>query len=163
VLADAYTWRVLGFSAGQAALSTLLTLAAGLPGAYVFARYDFPGKRLLRAVAGIPFVMPTVVVAAALGALIGPRGLVNAGLQALLGLAQPPIRISNGLGLVLLAHVFYNYTVVLRLVGGFWANLDPKLEQAAAVLGASRRRAIWEVTLPLLAPALGAAGRAWPP
>ncbi|MEI7768798.1 MAG: iron ABC transporter permease [Chloroflexales bacterium] len=157
VLADGYTWRVLGFSAGQAALSTLLTLAAGLPGAYIFARYDFPGKGLLRAVAGVPFVMPTVVVAAALGALLGPRGVDNAGLQALLGLAQPPIHIPSGLGLVLLAHVFYNYTVVLRLVGGFWANLDPRLEQAAAVLGASRRRAIWEVTLPLLTPALGAA------
>ncbi len=157
VLADGYTWRVLGFSVGQATLSTLLTLAAGLPGAYVFARYDFPGKRLLRAVAGVPFVMPTVVVAAALGALLGPHGMVNAGLQTLLGLVQPPIRIPNGIGLVLLAHVFYNYTVVLRLVGGFWANLDPQLEAAAAVLGASRRRVICEVTLPLLAPALGAA------
>ncbi|NNJ09489.1 iron ABC transporter permease [Chloroflexales bacterium ZM16-3] len=157
VLADGYTWRVLGFSAGQAALSTLLTLAAGLPGAYVFARYEFPGKALLRALAGVPFVMPTVVVAAALGALLGPRGLVNTGLQTLLGLAGPPIRIPNGLGLVLLAHVFYNYTVVLRMVGGFWANLDPRLEQAAALLGASRRRALWEVTLPLLAPAIGAA------
>ena len=157
VLVDGYTWRVLGFSLGQATLSTLLTLVAGLPGAYVFARYDFPGKGLLRAVAGVPFVMPTVVVAAALGALLGPHGLINAGLQSLLGLGQPPLRIPNGIGLVLLAHVFYNYTVVLRLVGGFWATLDPRLEQAAAMLGASRRRVIWEVTLPLLAPALGAA------
>lgn len=157
VLADSYTWRVLSFSAGQAGLSTVLTLAAGLPGAYVFARYSFPGKALLRAIAGVPFVMPTVVVAAALGALLGPRGLINSGVQALLGLTQPPIRIPNGLGLVLLAHVFYNYTVVLRLVGGFWANLDPRLEQAATVLGASRWRVIWEVTLPLLMPAVGAA------
>ncbi|NTV65240.1 MAG: iron ABC transporter permease, partial [Oscillochloris sp.] len=157
VLADDYTWRVLGFSAGQAALSTILTVLVGLPGAYVFARYRFPGKELLRALAGVPFVMPTVVVSAAFGALLGPRGLINVGLQGLLGLAQPPLRIPNGLGLVLLAHVFYNYTVVLRMVGGFWANLDPRLEQAAAVLGATRRRALWEVTLPLLLPSLGAA------
>nr|WP_202944524.1 iron ABC transporter permease [Oscillochloris trichoides] len=157
VLRDGYTWRVLGFSAAQAALSTLLTLLVGLPGAYVFARYHFPGRELLRAVAGVPFVMPTVVVAAALGALLGPRGLINLGLQALFDLPQPPLRIPNGLGLVLLAHTFYNYTVVLRMVGGFWANLDPRLEQAAALLGASRWRAIREVTLPLLAPAIGAA------
>ena len=157
VLTDGYTWRVLGFSAGQAALSTLLTLVAGLPGAYVFARYDFPGKQMLRAVAGVPFVLPTVVVAAALGALLGPHGMINTGLQVVFGLEQPLLRIPNGIGLVLLAHVFYNYTVVLRLVGGFWANLDPRLEQAATMLGASRRRVMWEVTLPLLAPALGAA------
>lgn len=151
-----YYWRVLAFTAGQAALSTALTLAVGLPGAYVFARYEFPGKALLRAVAGVPFVMPTVVVAVALGALLGPRGLINQGLQATFGLATPPIRLS-GLQAVLLAHIFYNYTVVLRLVGGFWANLDPRLEEAAAVLGASRLRALLRVTLPLLAPALGAA------
>jgi thiamine transport system permease protein len=156
-LSDPYYWRVLGFTAWQAALSTLLTLAVGLPGAYVFARYTFPGKALLRALAAVPFVMPAVVVAAAFGALLGPRGLVNQALQALLDLPQPPLRTQGGLWIVLLAHVFYNYTVVLRLVGGFWANLDPRLEQAAAVLGASRPQALLRVTLPLLLPAVGAA------
>ncbi|MCS6883057.1 MAG: iron ABC transporter permease [Oscillochloridaceae bacterium] len=151
-----YYWRVLAFTAGQAALSTALTLALGLPGAYVFARYAFPGKALLRTVAGIPFVMPTVVVAAAFGALLGPQGLINQSLQTIFGPATPPIRL-EGLAAVLLAHVFYNYTVVVRLVGGFWANLDPRLEQAAMVLGASRLDALARVTLPLLAPALGAA------
>ena len=153
-LAEPYYRRVLWFTTWQALLSTALTLAAGLPGAYVFARYEFPGKGLLRALAGVPFVMPTVVVAAAFGALLGPRGLLN---QALMGLGLEPVRVQGGLWLVLLAHVFYNYTVVLRLVGGFWANLDPRLEQAAVMLGASRRRTLLRVTLPLLLPAVGAA------
>ncbi|HMQ34664.1 MAG TPA: iron ABC transporter permease [Chloroflexaceae bacterium] len=156
-LAEPYYWRVLGFTAWQATLSTALTLAVGLPGAYVFARYDFPGKSLLRALAGVPFVMPTVVVAAAFGALLGPRGLVPQALEALLGPGFTAPRLTGGLGIVLLAHVFYNYTVVLRLVGGFWANLDPRLEQAAAMLGAPRWRAALTVTLPLLLPAVGAA------
>ena len=65
LVADSYYVQVIWFSAWQAGLSTLLTLALGLPAAYVFARYEFPGKSLLRAVATIPFVMPTVVVAAA--------------------------------------------------------------------------------------------------
>jgi thiamine transport system permease protein len=154
-LAEPYYRRVLWFTLWQALLSTALTLALGLPGAYVFARYEFPGKGLLRAVAGVPFVMPTVVVAAAFGALLGPRGVLNQAMEGLLGL--PPIRVQGGLWLVLLAHVFYNYTVVLRLVGGLWANLDPRLEQAAAMLGASRRRTLLRVTLPLLLPAVGAA------
>ncbi|NJN18983.1 MAG: iron ABC transporter permease [Oscillochloris sp.] len=156
-LSDSYTWRVLGFSTWQALLSTALTLAFGLPGAYVFARYEFPGKALLRALAGVPFVLPTVVTAAAFGALLGPRGLINLGLQSLFDLAQPPIRLQGSLGLVLIAHAFYNYTIVLRLVGGMLANLDPRLEEAAATLGARRVEIWWRVTLPLLAPALGAA------
>lgn len=156
-LADGYYWRVLWFTTWQAALSTALTLLAALPAAFVFARYTFPGKSLLRALAGVPFVLPTVVVAAAFGALLGPRGALNPLLQALLRLDQPPIQIGNTLALVLIAHVFYNFSVVLRLVGGFWANLDPRLEQAAAVLGAGRWRVLRTVTLPLLLPALGAA------
>ncbi len=139
-LFSAATGRVLGFTFGQAALSTALTLLLGLPGAYVFARYDFPGKALLQALATVPFVLPTVVVAAAFTALWGN---------------QSPLRYT--LGAILLAHVFYNVTLVLRMVGGFWANLDPHLEQAARTLGASPWRAFREVTLPLLAPALGAA------
>lgn len=156
-LADGYYLRVLGFTAWQALLSTALTLAVGLPGAYAFARYDFAGKALLRAVAGVPFVMPTVVVAAAFGALVGPQGLLGQAAEAVLGPgARPPVA-RGGLGIVLLAHLFYNYTVVLRLVGGFWANLDPRLGQAAAMLGAPRWRAALSVTLPLLLPAVGAA------
>jgi len=61
------------------------------------------------------------------------------------------------LGLILLAHVFYNYSVVIRVVGGFWANLSSHTEEAAAVLGANRRQVFWHVTLPALAPALLAA------
>lgn len=157
LVADSYYLRVLWFSAWQAGISTLLTLALGLPAAYVFARYEFRGKSLLRAVATIPFVMPTVVVAAAFMALLGPNGLLNAALQSLLGLDAPPIQILNTLPMILLAHVFYNYTLALRIVGGFWSALDPRIEQAAATLGASRARVFREITLPLLLPAIGAA------
>src|SRR3954470_20337716 len=154
LVADPYYLGVLWFSAWQALLSTALTLAIGLPAAYVFARYAFPGKTLLRAIATVPFVMPTVVVAAAFKALLGPRDLLNGALQALLGLAEPPIRLDQTLTLILLAHIFYNYSVVLRIVGGFWSTLDTRLEQAAAVLGAGRMRVFREITLPLLLPAI---------
>src|ERR687885_1351344 len=155
---DSYFFQVLAFSAWQALLSTLLTLLAGLPAAYVFARYRWRGKTLLRALATVPFVLPTVVVAAAFGALLGPSGLLNLVLQRTFGLNSPPIRLQGTLALILLSHVFYNFTVVLRIVGGMWANLDPSLEEAAAVLGGGRLRVWREVTLPLLLPAIGAAG-----
>src|SRR5262249_4848311 len=157
LLADPCYLEVLWFSIWQALLSTALTLAIGLPAAYVFARYDFAGKTVLRAIATVPFVMPTVVVAAAFKALLGPRDLLNTALQSLLGLTEPPIRLDQTLTLILLAHIFYNYSLVLRIVGGFWSTLDTRLEQAAAVLGAGRLRAFREITLPLLLPAIGAA------
>jgi thiamine transport system permease protein len=157
LLSNRYHLRTIWFTTWQAALSTALTVALALPGAYVFARYEFRGKNLLRALTTIPFVLPTVVVAAAFSALLGPRGRVNLALMGLFGLERPPLELQHTLAIILIAHVFYNYTVVLRLVGGFWANLNPRLEEAAAVLGAGRWRLLREVTLPLLTPALAAA------
>jgi thiamine transport system permease protein len=157
LVADTYVLRVFLFSAWQATLSTALTLLLGLPAAYVFARFRWRGKTVLRALATVPFVLPTVVVAAAFGALLGPNGVANAVLQSVFGFASPPIRLQGTLGLILLAHVFYNFTVVLRIVGGMWSNLPPSLEEAAAVLGATRWRVLREITLPLLLPAIGAA------
>jgi thiamine transport system permease protein len=149
--------EVIAFTFWQALLSTVLTMLAGLPAAYAFARYRFAGKSILRALLTVPFVLPTVVVATAFLALLGPKGRLNLWLASLLGLDAPPINLQNTLTLILLAHIFYNITVVIRLVGGFWANLDPKLEEAAAVLGAPPWRVFREVTFPLLRPALGAA------
>jgi thiamine transport system permease protein len=156
-LGTPYYVRVLWFTGWQAAVSVLLTVATGLPAAYVFARYEFRGKGLLQALTTVPFVLPTMVVALAFTALLGPNGWLNLLLMRALGLARPPLDLQYSLGAILLAHVFYNYTVVLRIVGGYWANLDPRLEEAARTLGASPWRAFCAVTLPLLLPALGAA------
>lgn len=146
--------RVFLFTVWQALLSTLLTLAIGLPGAYLFARYQFRGKSLLRALTGVPFVMPTLVVAAGFNALLGPRGWANTALMAIFPFSEPPIRFLNSLPAILVAHVFYNTTIVLRMVGDFWSHLDPRLEQASRVLGGSRWQTFWEVTAPLLTPAI---------
>jgi len=97
-----------------------------------------------------------MVVAAAFTALLGPRGTLNTLLN-WFDLAGPPIRLQQTIWLILLAHAFYNTTVVVRMVGGFWANLDPRLSEAARMLGGSRARVFWEVTLPLLAPSVAAA------
>ncbi len=143
--------QVLGFSLWQALLSTAATLLLGIPTAFVFARYRWRGKTVLRSLATVPFVLPTVVVAAAFSALVGRTGLLNT----LAG--RPWLSLDRTLTVLVLAHVFYNFTVVLRIVGGFWANLDPRLAAAAQVLGAPRWRVLREITLPLLAPVVGAA------
>ncbi len=144
VLTNADLLGVAWFTLWQAAASTVLTLIVALPGAYVFARYDFPGKRFLRAAATVPFVLPTVVVGTAFLALVGSNGLLG-------------VDLDGTIWAILAAHVFFNYAVVLRTVGGLWSHLDPALEEAARSLGASRWRAFTGVTLPLLRPAIAAA------
>lgn len=140
--------HVLWFTTWQALASTALTLLVALPGAYVFARFDFRGKQILRAVVTVPFVLPTVVVGTAFLALVGRGGL----LDELWG-----VRLDTTVWAILLAHVFFNYAVVVRTVGGLWSQLDPRQEEAARVLGASRFAAWRRVTLPALGPAVAAA------
>jgi thiamine transport system permease protein len=148
VLADPGIRHVLWFTCWQAAVSTALTLVVALPGAYVFARLDFPGKRLLRAVVTVPFVLPTVVAGSAFLALLGRGGFTDR----LLG-----VRLDTSVWAILIAHVFFNYAVVVRTVGGLWGQLDPRQEEAARMLGASRLAAWRRVTLPALLPSVAAA------
>jgi thiamine transport system permease protein len=146
VVTDARLRHIAWFTVWQATLSTVLTLAVGIPGAYVLARCEFPGRRVVRALVTVPFVLPTVVVGSAFVALLGDGGPL-----ASLGLDQT-------LGAILIAHVFFNYSVVVRTVGSLWSHLDPRPEEAARMLGASRLRTFREVTLPALRPAIAAAG-----
>jgi thiamine transport system permease protein len=149
--------QVLWFTIWQAALSTILTLAIGLPGAYLLARYEFRGKSLLQALSAVPFVIPTVVVAAAFYALLGPRGWLNLAAMRIFGLSAAPIHLTNTIYAILLAHIFYNTTIVLRMVGDFWSHIDPRLNQAARTLGANRLTTFFKITLPLIGPAVAAA------
>ncbi|MCL4247601.1 MAG: iron ABC transporter permease [Anaerolineae bacterium] len=157
IASSSYYLQTLGFTLGQAVISTLLTLLLAVPGAFVFTHYRFPGRSIFAALAALPFVLPTVVVAAAFLALIGPRGLVNQALMSTLDLTQPPIQLERTLTIILLAHVFYNYGVAFRLISAFWANRSLRIEEAARILGARGWRLWWHVRLPILRPALIAA------
>ncbi len=154
-------FSVLRFTFYQATLSTFLTFLLGLPAAVLFARFDFRGKPLLRALTAVPFMLPTVVVAAGFNALLGSRGWLNLLLSSLRNTqhATPEsIPFIGTLSAILVAHVFYNTTIVIRLVGNALTHHDPRLEQAARTLGADSRRVWTRVTLPLLRAPLLAAG-----
>jgi len=141
-------YRVLHFTFYQAFLSTLLTLLLGLPSAYLFARYNFRGKSLLRALTAVPFMLPTVVVAAGFNALLGPRGLIHV----LFPLSS--FEFIGTLTAILIAHIFYNTTIIIRVVGNALSSLDPKMEGAARSLGADSIRVWWNIILPLLRPSI---------
>ena len=124
---------VVAMSAAQAALSSLTTLAVGLPITHLVSRTEFRGRRLFQALVLLPFILPTVVTGLAL------RTLTQAWL-------------APGIGLLLLGHVYVNVAVVVKLVGPAWARIDERLETIAKSLGASNWQAFLTVTLPLLKP-----------
>ncbi len=151
-------WQIISgairFTVFQAVLSTILTIILGLPAAYLFGRFIFPGKNMLRIATTLPFILPTVVVAAGFNALIGPNGWLNLILMKILNSPDPVINIQNTLAAILLAHVFYNTSIVIAIVGSTLAQMDHKLEDAAKTLGASLWKTLIHVTLPLLFPSI---------
>ncbi|MEJ2855474.1 MULTISPECIES: iron ABC transporter permease [unclassified Saccharothrix] len=135
VLGSGETWELVGFTLGQALGATALALVTGLPVAFLLARCRVRGTGVVRAAVMVPFVLPTVVVGLAFRALWPDGGVLP----------------------IVLANAFFNVAVVARTVGGVWASLDRRAEDAARSLGASRLRAFTSVVLPALAPALGSA------
>ena len=146
------------FTAWQATASALLTLLLAVPLAWVLACHSFPGKRTLEAVLMVPFVLPTIVVAVAFTALVGPTGSLNSLLMRLPGVDEPPIRLLNTVWAILLAHVFYNVAVASRILATGWRGLDTRVEESAAMLGAGPGARFFLVTLPALRNSLLAAG-----
>lgn len=137
-------WRVAWFTTWQALLSTLLTLLLGLPIAGILARYEIPGRRLIRALTTVPFVLPTIVVATAFIALFDLLGPVGEQLE-------------NSAAAVIIAHVYFNLAVVIRAVSDQWSRLDRSEEEAARLLGSGPVKVLLTITLPRLRLAIGAA------
>ena len=134
--------RAVWFTLWTSTVATLLAGALGLPAAYVLHRLAIPGRTWIRAILVVPFVLPTVVVGVAFELVIGDSGPLG-----FLGVDGSPIAIVAGL-------VFFNTSVVIRVVGGAWESLDPRPAEAAAALGASPRQVLRDVTLPALRPAV---------
>ena len=127
--------RVGWFTLWQAVVSTALTFVVAAPLTWAVSTYEFRGRRLATALATVPFVLPTVVVGTAFVAL-GWRDSVWA---------------------IIAAHVFFNVAVVVRTVSTLWSRIEPRILEAARVLGATTWQVFLHVTLPLLRPALAAA------
>lgn len=144
------TWQVLWWTVWMAAQGTFWCCVLGLPGAWVFYVLRWPGawgriQVLARGLISVPFVLPTVVVGVALQGLFAPGG------------AWGFLGWQGGQGAIVAGMVFFNYAVVVRIVGQAWVRLDPRPLAAARCLGAGPVRAFRTVLAPALAPALGAA------
>ncbi|WP_435196949.1 ABC transporter permease [Natronomonas sp. EA1] len=147
VLADPFYHDLFAFTAWQAFLSTLASLALGLPGAYALARFEFRGRETLQSLTAVPFVLPSIMVAVGFVATFGREGPVN-DLLRFLGL--PTVDLVFTLPLVVVAHAFYNAPLVTRIVAAAWESVDGRAVETARSLGASPRKAFLDVVAPQL-------------
>ncbi|MFN8377098.1 MAG: iron ABC transporter permease [Anaerolineae bacterium] len=154
VFGSTYIAELFAFTAGQALISTALSLLIGIPTSYVLGSFRFRGRGVFLALATLPFVLPTVVVAAALLAVVGQNGLINSALRSLWGPEAPVLVLERTLSLVILAHVFYNTPVVLRILITHWMTRDRRAEEAAQLLGASPLSLWWRIRLRLALPSI---------
>ena len=128
-------------------LATLICLLLGVPLAWLLARVEFPGRRLVRAVVTVPLVLPPVVGGVALLLLLGRRGLLGARLELWFGVSLPFTTAA-----VVIAQAFVALPFLVIAVEGALRGVDRRYEDAAATLGASRWSIFRRVTLPLVAP-----------
>ena len=139
------TISAVWFTIWQAALSTAVCILLGIPGAYLLYRRRFRGRNALRVLITIPLVLPTIVIAIAFVAF---RNLHEVYSNFGIDIAD------NSIYWIIVAHVFINYSLSVRSIGGVWATLDPEIEEAAELAGAGRLRTLVAITLPQLRPAI---------
>jgi thiamine transport system permease protein len=144
-LAEPKTLEVIWFTLWQAVLSTVLTVALAIPGAYLLYRRSFPGERLVKALITVPFVLPSIVVAVGFAVF---RNVHDFWVELGFTFLMEPVY------WIIAAHVFVNYSIAVRTIGGVWATLDAEVEEAAELDGAGRLKILVAISLPQLRPAI---------
>jgi len=143
--------EALQLSLWTSTVATGISLLIGVPLAWVLARADFPGLRLLRALVTLPLVLPPVVGGVALLLAFGRNGFVGRYLDQWFGITIPFTPIA-----VVMAETFVAMPFLIVTVEGALRSADLGFEQAAASLGARRMTVFRRVTVPMVAPSLAA-------
>ena len=150
-LSGADATQALVLSLWTATASTVISLLIGVPLAWVLARSSFPGQRLLRALVTLPLVLPPVVGGVALLLAFGRTGFIGRYLDSWFGLTIPFTPIA-----VVMAETFVAMPFLIITVEGALRSADQGFEEAAATLGAKRMTVFRRITVPMVAPSLGA-------
>ncbi|WDZ88701.1 ABC transporter permease [Nocardiopsis sp. HUAS JQ3] len=150
-LAEPEVLAALWLSLSTATAATAVSLLLGVPLAWLLARTDFPGRRLVRALVTVPLVMPPVVGGVALLLVLGRNGIVGRYLDAWFGITLPFTPAA-----VVLAQVFVAMPFLVISVEGALRGADRRYEEAAATLGAGRAAVFAHVTLPMVLPGIAA-------
>jgi iron(III) transport system permease protein len=154
--ASAASMQALWGSVYVSLLTVVFSALIGVPLAYLFVRFDFPGKRLFSAVAITPIVMPPLVGVLAFLFLFGDSGILPRLLQKLFSLDHAPFAL-NGVWAIIVVHVYSLYVYFYLFASNFFRDLDVSILEAAENLGAGRLFTFRKVILPMMSPALGGA------
>ena len=133
--------------------SVVASVMIGVPLAFLLSRFEFPGRKILKAVATLPAALPPLVGVIAFLFLYGESGLVTRAIQRLFGMAEAPWRLT-GVWAIIFVHAYTMYVYVFLFVSAGLDRFDTTLDEAASGLGASGWQRLRRVTLPLLTPAL---------
>ena len=133
--------------------SVIASVIIGVPLAFLLSRFEFPGRRILKAVATLPAALPPLVGVIAFLFLYGESGLVTRAIQNLFGMKEAPWRLT-GVWAIIFVHAYTMYVYVFLFVSAGLDRFDTTLDEAASGLGASSWQRLRKVTLPLLTPAL---------
>lgn len=139
--------RISAFTAGQAALSALVSVIIALPGAYILSHYHFPLRRVVYSFTLLPFVLPSIIVVIAMISFFGRGGVLNQ----LFGTRVSYVYSFAG---IIVAHVFYNFSLALRVLASGWQSIDRRYHEIASSLGDSALGRFRRITLPLLTPSI---------
>jgi len=148
-LSEPDTLQALKLSLVASLSATGIALVLGVPLAWIYARVEFPGRALLRALTTLPMVLPPVVGGIALLLAFGRRGLLGSWLDTTFGITLPFTTAG-----VVMAETFVAMPFLVLTVEAGLRSMDRRYEEAARTLGASRWRVFTRVTLPLIAPSL---------
>nr|WP_246433822.1 iron ABC transporter permease [Spirochaeta isovalerica] len=151
ILGSSYYRSIIGFTFFQALLSTVLSVLIGLPGAWILSHYSFPGKRILKAVITIPFILPSILVVLGFVLFFGKSGTLNSLLNRL-GLGE--LKILYSFKAIIIAHIFYNFPIAIRIISSLWAKIPRNQIMAARSLGAGKIRIFFTITLHQIFPAI---------
>ena len=146
-------WAALWASVWISLVSVVLAAAIGVPLAFLFEWFDFPGRKTLGALIALPVVLPPLVGVIAFLFLYGESGFIARAIQAALHLEHAPWRLQGAVA-ILLVHAYSMYVYFYLFTRAGLAKLDVSMLEAAQALGADRRETLWRVIVPLLRPSL---------
>ncbi len=150
IFTDTWQVSVILFTIQQSIISLFFTLMIGLPLAYILARYKVKFYQSIKSLISVPFVLPTITVSLGFILFFGNQGYINRFLE-IFGFK---IKVLYTLKAIILAHVFFNIPIVVRIVGDTIENLNENLLYSARSLGASKTQAFFKVTVPAMIPSI---------
>ncbi len=143
ILSIPYYRHIIKFSLYQSFISALCSLGIGLPGAWIMNNVDFRFKKTVKSIYAVPFILPSILVVLGFVIFYGNSGFLSK-------IIGRKLNLMYSFKAVIMAHVFYNFPVVITMISDSMSKLDRRIEGSAQNCGASDLRIFLSITLPRL-------------